>query len=974
MYRALITSCGVSSVGVPLTVAVLGPFAVSVAARPVAVTSDRLRSVLAVLALSAGEAVSIDRLATAVWGESQPDNARRALQVYVTRLRAVLGHAAIRSRSGGYLLDVAPEQVDARRFVQLLDAAGRAPDRAAQRAGLAEALALWRGTPFTDFRSAWLADVESAQLLERYLTGMERLIDIDIEDGHSSEVVAQLGVLTAHYPLRERFWGQLMLALSRAGRQGEALEAYQRLHRLLADELGVEPDQAVQQLHRQILVDTAPPVDGPQPAGPSRDAHPSSATSARRGPRISGRAGAHPASADALPAFAAVPRQLPLETRDFVGRTTELAYLDARLGSQTATGRPRIVVVSGMAGVGKTGLILRWAHRAAAHFPDGQLFADLNGYATTSPVQPGQVLGSFLRAWGVPPAAVPSDVTEAAGLYRTILAHRRVLIVLDNARTTDQVRALLPGDSNSVVVIASRHRMGGIQAGDGAHLLNVNRLSTAEAVTLLASLVPAECAEAEPEALRVLAEHCAGLPLAIRICAANLASRPHTTVGNLVADMDVQGRLVNLVPDDDDTHAVTAAFAASHRLLSVDAQHAFDLLGLVPLRDYSVDAAGALAGCPPVHARRIMRELGAAHLLEQPGHDRYRFHDLVREFAETRAESLGRHPGADRVLYWYLHAAYQSYRQIYPNGSAGGPDPSTAPEHSLCFSSINDAVAWCDAERINLLTVISYAAHHQRHDIAAQLSSFLTSYFDLTKRWDDWISSHTIGAQSAAAIGDKGLQARLINFVGVAVGQRQQLDQAVSLHEQALDICRSIGDLKQEAAILNSLGITTKNLGRKKQAIEFHSRALTLRRRLDDADGVSISLSNIAHVYEEIGEYAAAIQHFREALRLQEALGNGQTMLDILDGLAIAYLHSGETDAAELTLNQAIELGRSLRYRWGIASALTTLGHLRMTTGRVDDARACWTEALDIFDDLGDPRTAELTELVVALPQAAEHS
>ena len=970
-----------NSVGAPLTVAVLGPFAVSVAARPARVTSDRLRSVLAVLALSAGEAVSVDRLATAIWGESQPANARRAVQLYVTRLRAVFGHAVIRSASGGYLLDIAPEHVDALRFVRLLDSAGQTSDRVMERAWLTEALALWRGTPFTDFRSAWLADVESAQLTERYLAGMERLIDIDLDGGFFSEVVAQLWVLTASYRLRERFWGQLMLALSRAGRQAEALEAYRRLHRLLADELGVEPDHAVQQLHRQILTDSALATGNPQSASPSPEAErrgplSSSAISARRGPRASRTAESHTtsrsASMAALPAFAALPRQLPLETRDFVGRISELAYLDAKLGSETpAVGQPRVVVVSGMAGAGKTGLALHWAHRAAAHFPDGQLFADLNGYATTSPVQPGRVLGSFLRAFGVSPDTVPSDVTEAASLYRTILAHRRVLIVLDNARTADQVRVLLPGNSDSAVVVTSRHQLGGLQARDGAHLLNVNRLSAAEAVTLLVSLLPAERAEAERKALVGLAERCAGLPLAIRICAANLVSRPHTTVDNLVAEMNEDGRLASLASDGDETHAVMSAFAISHRLLSADAQQAFDLLGLVPLGDYTVDTTAALVGCSPVHARRIMRELFAANLLEQRGHDRYTFHDLVREFAETRADSLAKHPGVERLLYWYLHAAYQAYRNIYPPGRLAEPDRSNIPEYPLCFGGLNNAVAWCDAERINLLTVISYAASHELHHIAAQLSSMLTSYYDLTKQWDDWIGSHTIGAQSAAAIGDKVLQARLINFIGVAVGQKGDQDQAFFLHQKALRISRSIGDQIHEAAILNSLGVTTHELGRIRQAIEFHTEALTLRRRLEDADGIGISLNNLAHAFRDVGEYDTAIDHFREALLLQDRLGSGQTMLDILDGLAIAYFESGDTRAAEQTLIQAIELGRSLDYRWGVATVLSTFGYLRSSEGRVEDARDCWTEALAIFDNLGDPRTKEIHQLIIDLPQTA---
>ncbi|WP_328470877.1 NB-ARC domain-containing protein [Actinoplanes sp. NBC_00393] len=462
-----------------LQVGVLGPLVVSLDGHTVPLWSPKLRTFLAVLALSAGEPVLYDRLATAVWGDDQPKDARRALQLHVTRLRQLLGGEQIRTVPGGYVLATKPELVDAVRFGRLLDAAARAEDPTVERAALVEALALWRGEPFDGVQSAWLEGVQAPYLSARRLAALERRIELDLAARRTDGLVAEIEELTAGYPLREQYWGHLMTALAHAGRRAEALEAYQRLYRLLAAELGIEPSRPLRELHRRIL-------DG------------------EGDPR--------------LPA----PRQLPATVSHFIGRAGALARLDASLPA-SGDAAPVTVAITGVAGAGKTALAVRWAHRVIGHFPDGQLYVNLRG---SDPLPPAEAIRRCLEPLGVAAHRIPVDLDARAGLYRTLMAGKRILLVLDDAHDSHQIRPLLPGAGGCMVVVTSRDSLADLVAYDGARPLELDVLTPQEAVRLLTVRLGPQRVTAEPEAVRAIVARCGMHPPALNAVAAQAVLHP----------------------------------------------------------------------------------------------------------------------------------------------------------------------------------------------------------------------------------------------------------------------------------------------------------------------------------------------------------------------------------------------------------------------------------------------------------------
>jgi DNA-binding SARP family transcriptional activator len=490
-----------------LAVRLLGPFEVSVDGRPVSLTAGRLRALLAMLAMSAGKVVSVDRLATAVWAEELPVNVRRSVQTYMTRLRSAVGAELIDTRATGYVLHAEPENVDALRFGRLLEAASTAPNSAVEQERLTEALALWRGRPFEGVPSEWLAESELPRLLEQHLTALERRLDLDIAAGRHGELVAELGELTALYPLRESLWARLLIVLDRCGRQAEALARYETVRVRIAEELGVDPGPELQRIHADLLAGRPPESDAdPGTAG---------------WPRM-------------------VPRQLPAAVNGFIGRDDVIAVLDELADDDGAGGaRPTtICTIHGRPGVGKTALAVSWGHHAADRFPEGQLYIDLCGAgADRPPVDPGAALGRFLRALGVDARQIPYDVEERAALFRSATAGRRILVVLDNAATEEQVRPLVPGTATCLVLVTSRRPLTGLVAVEGAHSSPLGVFSPAMAMTLLESIVSPERIVAELDAAIALTRRCGYLPQALRTAAGKLVMRPDLEIEDLLRDL-----------------------------------------------------------------------------------------------------------------------------------------------------------------------------------------------------------------------------------------------------------------------------------------------------------------------------------------------------------------------------------------------------------------------------------------------------
>src|ERR1700722_13244283 len=612
--------------------------------------APKWRAVLAALLINAGQIVPADVLINEVWPDTPPAKAGNLISIYVLRLRRLLGDTdstVLVTRAPGYQLRLGPADTDAQVCEALVREGGRAsaaddPERAA--AQLAEALALWHGSPLADVPSTPLIETEAERLADLLLDAGELRITAELACGSHAQVIPELRRLLADHALRENLWLLLMRALDGAGRHAEALEAYGQARRVLAEELGVDPGAELRQYHAELLAkDDALTRDAGDAPG---------IISAATVTASSGPASSAPAPPEArVPRTVPVPAQLPADVADFTGRDDQvrrLVDLLSSAGSDDESGAVRIALVAGAGGLGKTPLALHAAHRARASFSDGQLYVDLLG-ATPHPLPAADVLARFLRDLGVDGREIPVDEDERAARYRTILAGRRMLIVLDNARDAAQVRSLLPGSASCAALVTTRSRMADLAS---TRLVDLNVLDDDEALTLFTRVVGDERAAAEPEATAELLLACAGLPLAIRICAARLNTRSGWTIGAMASRLrDEHRRLDELRAGD---MAVRASFQVSFTSLpssvqpdAVAAADAFRMLGLWHGPSISSDAAAALFGTAEYLAEDALEILVDAHLLESTASGWYKFHDLLRVYASERA--VADLPGPERA-------------------------------------------------------------------------------------------------------------------------------------------------------------------------------------------------------------------------------------------------------------------------------------------------------------------------------------
>ncbi|GGN11961.1 hypothetical protein GCM10011609_60170 [Lentzea pudingi] len=655
---------------------VLGPLEVLLDGTPVAVPAGRSRVLLATLLLRANEFVPVDELVERVWdGEPPaPDRAHKTLQTVVMRLRQSLGAAnCVRTSSRGYSAEVEPGQLDLARFRALT---ARGEHRAA--------LELWRGPVLGNVASDSLHHEDVPSLLEEQIVALERRIDEDL-DRATDVLVPELRSLVRRHPLRETFWAQLVLALHRAGQQAEALATYQEVRARLADELGVDPGLRLREAHEQVL---------------------------------SGE----------VPAQAVVPRQLPAAPAYFVGREDELARM-----TEMAEARPGVPVlisaINGIGGVGKTTLALRWAHQVAGRYPDGQLHVDLRGFdPRAEPLDPFGVARDFLAALGVAPATLGTLTDEAAvAEYRSTLARRRVLVVLDNARNAEQVRPLLPGGTGNLVLVTSRNHLSGLVAREGARPVALDVLAERAATDLLVERIGADRAAAEPDAVSRLVERCAGLPLALGVVAARAAYGDSLAV---LAD-ELERERLDALDIDDPTTGVRSVFSWSLRSISEPAARLFVLLGLHPGPDFAVEAAASLTALPWEEARRALRELVDRSLLTATDNGRFSLHDLLRDYAAERVAELPeeeRGAALRRMLDHYLHTAHASWQQLQFNIS---PIVTEPPAAGVVLEPVTDAdTAWAvfGAEHRVMLNTVERAGGFEAHDFIWKMMFVMHGY------------------------------------------------------------------------------------------------------------------------------------------------------------------------------------------------------------------------------------------------------
>ncbi|MEQ4205669.1 BTAD domain-containing putative transcriptional regulator [Actinopolymorpha sp. B9G3] len=931
-----------------MRIRILGPLEVHDGVEWRRLGAAKWRSLLATLTVNTGHPVSIERLIDELWDDQPPRGAVNQIHGYVMRLRRALGDTdsqLLRTRSPGYELAAQPGDIDLDRFHDLAQQGAMAlaegdSDRAATL--LAEALELWRGPAFADVSATTWLQSEVDRLEEERLGVLESRVEADLLRGRHDELVPELRSLLDEHPLRERLWGQLMLALYRAGRQADALHAYQQLYRTLHAELGIEPGKPLRDLQLRILT-SDPDLDHVVPVPPSEPER-----SAGEPPPTPGRS---------LP----LPRQLPADIADFTGRAHALADLDALLAGTSPPGRPSrkrsavlICAIAGSGGVGKTTLAIHWAHRVAVRFPDGQLYVNLRGYAHGAPLEPADVLPRFLRSLGVDAEAIPVDVEEAAGLYRSLLADKRVLVVLDNATSPEQVRPLLPASPHCAVVVTSRSTLAGLVAVDGAHSLDIGRLPTADAVVLLGHVLGSERTSREPDATADLAELCAGLPLALRVAAANLAANPHREIADLVSELRKDNRLDHLQIDGDLQSAVRTLFDFSYVKLGAQERACFRLLGVVPGGDFTADAVAALLDTTRQEAARLLDHLVDVHLIERRSADRFAFHDLMRHYATERVEQETSEPERDdavaRLLDWYVGQAYACVELLNPlflrlpetERTAGHPANRSAtrtPTHPITGPrNRSGALAWLDAERANLVAAAQLSSERADDRHAWLLSDALRCYFHLGSQHADWLAVARLGSLAAAANGDLHCQVAAQLSLAQVTYHMGNHPVAQAESDRALELSQRAGWTEAEIFALNLLGVSHLQIGQVPPAVDRWERALAMARSLG-RDGLTY-LGNLAIAYTRTGQLDQAIDRHGQVLALLAGSGadDGPDAGTTYTDLGEVHRLRGNVDLAREHLQRALDIHERNGSRFGVFATSFSLAELDLDLDRPADA------------------------------------
>ena len=858
--------------------------------------SGRLRQVLVTMLVAAGNRpVPAAALAEAMWGGPADARTLPKLQFHVHLLRKALDDPARLSfEAGAYRLRVDDGEVDAARFEALVRAAEEASDPDRVVALLRDGLGLWRGEPFHGLDVPVLVD-EARRLAELRLTAYDRLYQAELERGRHAVVAAEVADLARAHPLHEEFYRLLMIALHRGGRRVEALAVYRTAWRTLADELGIEPGEELRAVERQVL------------------------------------------------AGEPVPAQLPDDV-DLAGRTTELSELDGLVAD-----RP-VVVVAGTAGVGKTALVVHWAHRALRLFPDGQLYVDLRGYGVEAPVSPLDALAGFLRTLGVEGAAIPQDLAERAARFRSLVANRRMLLVLDNARSAEQVRQLLPGSPTVFVVVTSRDALGGLVATAGAHRVNLGRLAAPDAVALLAG------ATRSADSLEALAELCARLPLALRIAAELIGSRG---AADLVTQLAAAPDRLDLLSVDEDPHAaVRGVFSWSYRQLPEPAARLFRLVGAHPGQGVDVHTLAAMSGAGLRDTRRWLDVLVRAHLVDPTTPGRYQPHDLLAVYAAELAETTDtpeeRAAAFTRLCDYYLHAARAAIVLATPLARVPDP-PATGPAPELpAFPDVDRALAWLRTEHTNLVAAAQRAARGDDSGFPMAIANTLRRYLEMSGRHDASLTLHSLALTIAERRHDLVEVGHALRGLATINGRIGRFDEAARQGERALDAYRVAGDRWGESRALNTVGVAHGQAARYAESNQYLEQAATLYRDAGELPQLSAALNNIGTNHTRLGDYREALRYQLRSLAIAEETGDTYGICHVASNVAEVYELTGQLDLALDAAGRAVEVARDTGNDLIVGEATSILGGVyrrlgdyRRAFGHLDDALTILTAIED---------------------------
>lgn len=965
-----------------MRIQVLGPVTVWRGDERLALGSPQRRAILALLAVSRGQQLPYAGLADALWGERPPASASNVIQTHIKHLRHVLeplraprAASTVLPRLGdGYALRVPYDAIDLLRFRTLVAAAenarrddgtgetGADGGRARAAALLSDALALWQEPPLADL-PALAAHPTVVALAGERRGVLAQYGDAMLAAGKGADVLPLLEEAATAQPLDEDAQARLIRAYEAVGRRDRAVAVYLRSRRRLADELGVDPGPELSRAYTAVLHRSAgPPATGPRPA-------PAGTNTAGHAP---------PPVQPSAQSPARLPAQLPADVPDFSGRDAELSALDRLLtpgaGSPTAMA---LSVVSGTAGVGKTALAVHWAHRARDRFPDGQLYVNLRGYDPDHPVSPGAALTRFLTVLGVPGDAVPLDVDDRAGRYRTEMADRRMLVVLDNALSGEQVRPLLPGSPSCSVVVTSRDSLTGLVALHGARRVGLGPLPPPDALALLRTLVGARV-DTEPESAATLSEQCVRLPLALRIAAELAVARPALPLRDLVTELaDQQRRLDLLDAGGDRRAAVEAVFSWSYQHLPAPVARAFRLLSRHPGPETDAHAVAALTDTDGPHPTRpaatrenpdaqalaagTLNLLARAHLLQPSRYGRYGMHDLLRAYAyrlaDTHDSEADRQAAQTRLFDHYVSTAAAAMDALYPAERHHRlAVASTEYVHvpPLIAGGDQDAArAWLDTERPALATVCAVAEDRGSPRHAVRLVALLFRHLDAGHHTEA-LEIHRHALHAAETLGDLRGQAHALTNLGVVHWRLADAESAATHLVRALDLHRRTEDLAGQARALSNLGNVHWRLGSLHNAARDHQQALALYAETGDQVGQARTLTNLGNAFLRLGRCEQAADHQQRALALHELTGDRIGRARTLCHLGNALLRLRRYEQAADHQQQALALFRHLGHHGGEAYALSGLGEVRLRQGEFEAAADYQQHALELFRQHGE--------------------
>ncbi|GAB3415772.1 BTAD domain-containing putative transcriptional regulator [Flindersiella endophytica] len=910
----------------------MGPLEVRDGERRVEIRGTRPLTVLALLLVSVNHEVSPDQLVDGLWPEGPPASAVGTLHSLIHRLRQHLGEVELRRGEFGYALHVPPDRVDFCEFERLA-AAGRAAldaaDPAAAVVELRAALELWRGMPFAGIEAEAVRKRADA-LCELRLDVMEWCLAAELSLDRHEAIVSELESLVAEHPFRERFWHQLMAALHRSGRQADALAVYQRLYRLLDEELGVRPSEAIREFHQNILADEGVAQEQPREADPL------------------------------------APRMVPMSARDFTGRAEELTALDNLLATAGEQDAQAVTVASigGMGGIGKTTLAVHWAHQVRDQFPDGQLYVNLRGFDPSGqPMDSAEALGWLLEALGVPPERAPVQLESRAAMYRSLLSGRRVLVVLDNAVDEQQVRPLLPASPGCMVLVTSRNQLTNLVTAEAAQPLSLGPLADSEAYEFLSRRIGRERLSKERQAAEQILDLCAGLPLALAMVAGRAALRPTFSLEMIAAQLDRSKTGAAPVSRGAGMANLWAVFSWSYERLDTESARMFRLLGLHPGPDIADSACASLVGGPLTRVQIQLDDLSEALLIDEHLPGRYAMHDLLRTYAveltRTHDTETDRRSGVQRVVDHYLHSALPAAVLLEPHRDDTRVRASLVDLMADVTPDVTadgtEAMAWFRAERDVLPRIVHLAAASGLDVHVWQLTWAIDDFYNRQVRHQVNISCGRLAVEAARRQGDRYAEARAIDFLGRNRIWQGRFEEGKQLVLAGLELYTAIDDRWGQGTSHQNLGFLLTHQDQYAAALEHQQQALELYRSVGKRADEANALNGLGWNLAQLGDLDPALSACRQAAEIQREIGDNDCLANSLDSIGFIHHQLSQYDQAITHYQEAVDLYRNGGRPGRVAGTLIKLGDSQHAAGDPTAARRSWQEALSILEELGHP-------------------